>query len=100
MSRKASSSSTLEYATVELGNFEDLQTLINLLNRAFPEMEYRLEPVSGQKGVYLFIEDPLDEEEYECGVVQKRGKKVYALSPAVHTMILGAYQRYLDESAE
>lgn len=95
-----SSSSILDLAQIELGDFKDLETLVGLLNRAFPEMEYRLQELEGQKGTYLFIEDPLDEDEYECGVVQKRGKKAYALSPAVHEMILGAYQRYLDESAE
>ncbi len=80
----------------EIGNFEDLQHLIELLNQSFQDMEYRLEPVPSQKDTYLFIEDPIHEDEYECGMVEKRGKKAYAYSSAVHEMILGAYQRYLE----
>jgi hypothetical protein len=81
---------------LEIGNFEDLQHLIKLLNQTFEGMEYRLEPVPSQKDTYLFIEDPVREDEYECGVVEKKGKKAYAYSSAVHEMILGAYQRYLE----
>lgn len=96
MSSKASSS-VLE--TLEIGNFEDLEHLIGLMNKAFnKDTEYRLEPVVSQKGVYLFVEDPIHEDEYECGMVEKRGKKVYAYSPAVHSMIFGAYERYLEKT--
>lgn len=86
--------------TIEIGNFEDLETLVGLLNETFgASMNYRLEAVPDQKGVYLFIEDPLDEDEYECGLVTRRGKKAYAFSDGVHAMILGAYQRYQEATA-
>lgn len=85
---------------LEIGNFEDLEHLIGLLNGVFSkDTEYRLDPVKSQKGVYLFVEDPIHEDEYECGMVEKRGKKVYAYSPAVHSMILGAYGRYLEKTS-
>ena len=83
---------------VELGNFEDLKTLIGLLNSAWKTWEYRLEPVAGQNGVFLFVEDPLEEDEYECGMIAKRGKKAYAFSPEVYEMVMGAYLRYKEES--
>jgi len=90
------SSAALEM--LEIGNFEDLKHLIGLLNKAFAkDTQYRLEPVATQKGVYLFVEDPVHEDEYECGMVEKRGKKAYAYSSAVHSMIFGAYERYLEQ---
>lgn len=86
---------------VEIGNFRDLETLVGLLNKAWAEQfEYRLEPVEGQKDVFLFVEDPLDEDEYECGIVEKRGAKAYAVSDAVYQMIMGAYLRFKAENAK
>jgi hypothetical protein len=89
-----------DLAMIEIGRFEDLEQLIKLLNETFENMDYRLEPVPAQKGAYLFIEDPVLEDEYECGVIEKKGKKVYAYSPAVHQMILGAYQRYVEKTGK
>lgn len=85
-----------EEVSLELGNFEDLEILVDLLNGLSEAVQYRLEKVPEQKNVYLFIEDPVREDEYECGVIKKKGKKAFALSPAVHAMVMGAYQRYLD----
>lgn len=85
---------------VELGNFKDLQTLVTLLNKAWGDFEYRLEPVEGEEGAFLFVEDPLDEDSYECGVVKKRGAKAYALSSSVYDLIMGAYLRYKEEFAK
>ncbi|MFA6024557.1 MAG: hypothetical protein WC777_05110 [Candidatus Gracilibacteria bacterium] len=85
-----------EATMLEIGNFEDLEHLVGLLNQAFEGTSYRLEKVQDQKQTYLFIEDPLAEDEYECGMIQKIGKKAYAYSEAVHQMIFGAYQRYLE----
>lgn len=82
---------------LEIGQFKDLERLIVLLNQNFPKMNYRLEAVPSQKNSYLFIEDPIEEEEYECGIVMRMGKKAYAYSDAVHAMILGAYQNYLEQ---
>lgn len=93
----ASSKSSVLADVVEIGNFEDLQTLVGLLNQTFgKKLNYRLDEVQGQKGIYLFIEDPIGEDEYECGLVAKKGKKAYAFSSGVHAMILGAYQRYVE----
>lgn len=82
---------------VQLGAFTDLETLVRLLNRAWTEWEYRLEPVEGQKDMFLFVEDPLDQDEYECGLVEKRGKKAYAISDDVYQLVMGAYLRYKEE---
>ncbi len=82
---------------IELGNFTDLQTLVGLLNSAWKEWEYRLEPVAGEKGVFLFVEDPLAEDEYECGMITKKGKKAYALSQDVYELVMEAYLRYQKE---
>ena len=82
---------------IELGTFKDLQTLVRLLNNSWGDFEYRLEPVDGQKGSFLFVEDPLDEDAYECGVVKKQGTKAFALSDSVYELIMGAYLRYKDE---
>lgn len=85
---------------IEIGNFKDLEILVDLLNHAFKEMHYRLEPIEAQKGMYLFIEDPLQEDAYECGLVEKRGRKAFAYSSDVHALILGAYGKYLKKSPE
>lgn len=82
---------------LEIGNFEDLEHLVGLLNQRFQGTEYRLEAVPHQEKLYLFIEDPLEEDSYECGLVEKKGAKAYAYSNGVYQMILGAYQRYLDQ---
>ena len=81
---------------LEIGNFEDLKHLVGLLNQTFKDAKYRLEALPLQKGSYLFIEDFSDQDEYDCGIVEKMGKKVYG-PPAVHTMIFGAYERYLEQ---
>lgn len=85
---------------VELGKFNDLETLVQLLNSAWKAFEYRLEPVPGQEDVFLFIEDPVKEDEYECGMIQKRGKKAYALSEDVYHLVMGAYLRYKEQFQE
>lgn len=85
---------------VEIGNFKDLQTLVQLLNSAWKVFEYRLEPVPGHNGVFLFIEDPLKEDEYECGMIEKRGKKAYAFSDDVYNLVMGAYLRYKEQFQE
>ncbi|MFA5793052.1 MAG: hypothetical protein WC897_04270 [Candidatus Gracilibacteria bacterium] len=80
-----------------LGQFDDLKTLTILLNEAFSKMEYRLEPMADEKNMYLFVEDPLEEDEYECGIVMERDGKAYALSTDVQDLILGAYMRFKEE---
>ncbi len=82
---------------IELGNFKDLQTLVTLLNKSWGDFEYRLEPVEGDPKAYLFIEDPLDEDSYECGIVEKKGGKAYAISKSVYDLIMNAYLRYKEE---
>ncbi|QQR55181.1 hypothetical protein IPG41_01295 [Candidatus Peregrinibacteria bacterium] len=82
---------------IELGTFKDLQALVKLLNTAWGDLEYRLEPVEGDKGSYLFVEDPLDQDTYECGIVEKKGAKAYALSSSVYELIIGAYLRYKED---
>ena len=82
------------------GDWEDLEYLVELLNKAFDDYEYRLEKVPGGKNVYLFVEDPLTEDSYECGIVERSGKQAYALSQAVHKMVMQAYQRYVDRCGE
>ncbi|MEK9159112.1 MAG: hypothetical protein AAB383_00120 [Patescibacteria group bacterium] len=83
---------------LEIGNFEDLEHLIDLLNQTFKGMSYRLEAVPSKNDTFLFIEDPIAEDEYECGIIERKGKKAYAYSSAVHEMILGAYNRYLEKT--
>jgi hypothetical protein len=82
--------------SLEIGQWEDLEYLIDLLNGVWESMEYRLEKVKGKKNLYLFIEDPLNEDTYECGLVEKRGDKAFAFSPAVHEMVMKAYEAYLE----
>lgn len=82
---------------IELGNFKDLETLVGMLNSAWKQWEYRLEPVAGKKGAFLFVEDPLQEDEYECGMITKKGKKAYAFSQDVYDMVMGAYTRYKNQ---
>ena len=86
-----------EQSSLLLGRFVDLETLVGLLNSAFEHMQYKLEPVKGQEGMYLFIEDEIRADEYECGLVEKIGDKAYAFSQAVHDMIMSAYDRYEAE---
>ena len=73
---------------------------MGLLNQHIEGTEYRLEPVKEHKNMYLFCEDPYSADEYECGIVRKVGKQAVAFSPAVHEMVMNAYQRYLDDTAE
>jgi hypothetical protein len=83
---------------MEIGRFEDLEILVELLNGAFESVEYRMEKVSHERGMYLFIEDPKGKDEYLCGAVKKKGKMAYAISPMVHALIMDAYEAYLDET--
>ena len=87
-------------SSLELGRFKDLEYLVKMLNKAWDAFEYRLEKVEHSDRIYVFAEDPLAEDEYECGVVEKHGDKAYAFSQAVHDMIMGAYARYVDEFGE
>lgn len=86
--------------SLEIGRFEDLKYLVTLLNDAWEAFEYRLEKVAEANGLYVFIEDPINADEYDCGVIEKHGELAYAISPAVHEMIMDAYQRYVDEFGE
>lgn len=86
-----------ENISLELGAWEDLEYLVKLLNAASEAVEYRLEKVPHKRGLYLFIEDVLSDEDYACGIVEKHGKKAVAFSPAVHSMIMGAYSSYVEE---
>ncbi len=81
---------------VEIGAFKDLETLVELLNMRFPRMKYSLEELPGIEETYLFIEDPLDEDEYQCGLIERKGKKVFAISSDVYDLVIGAYERYLE----
>lgn len=83
-----------------IGNWEDLEYLVELLNGAFESFEYRLEKVPGGEEFFMFVEDPLNGSEYDCGVVRKVSGQAYAFSDDVHKMVWGAYQRYVDEFGE
>jgi hypothetical protein len=83
-----------------IGNWEDLEYLVELLDSAFEAYEYRLEKVPGGEEFFLFVEDPVGEDEYECGIVRKVAGEAYAFSDDVHKMIFSAYQRYVDEFGE
>lgn len=78
-----------------VGEFEDLRYLVKLLNGAWESVEYRLEEIEGKKDHYLFIQD--SEDDAEVGVLEKRGKSVFAFTPAVHNLVMEAYGRYVDE---
>lgn len=91
------SQSTQDLASLEVGDWEDLEHLVKLLNGAWESREYKLEKVAGKRGMWLFIEDVLSEDEYACGIVERHKGKAIAFSPAVHAMIMGAYQAYVDE---
>lgn len=83
--------------SLEIGEWEDLVHLIMLLNGSWESREYRLERVPNKTGMWLFVEDILNEDEYSCGIIEKDGKKAIAFSPAVHAMVMNAYQEYVDE---
>ncbi len=83
---------------IELGRFEDLSMLIDLLNETFDAYQYRLERVKKRRDYFLFIEDKLADDEYSCGIVIKKHGKVYALSEAVYDMIMSAYKKYSDKA--
>lgn len=89
-----------EKEELEIGEFEDLAYLVDKLSRAWDGIEYRLEKLRGQGNNYVFIQDILSEDEYECGVVEKIGKRAFAFSPAVHEMIMRAYLRYVEDFGE
>ena len=86
--------------SLEIGNWEDLEILIEKLNGYFEGYEYRLEKVQSKIGLYIFIEDPLKEDSYGGGLVIKHKGKAYAYSADVHDMIMGAYNKYLKETGE
>lgn len=83
---------------VEIGRWEDLVFLVELLNAACEGIEYRLEKVQDHKNLYLFIEDIKNEDDYSCGFVEKQGKKAIAVSEAVYEMVMGAYARFIKKS--
>ena len=83
-----------------IGDWADLEYLLGVLNGGWESIEYRLEQVPGGENFFLFIEDPVQGDEYECGIVEKRGKEAYAFSDAVHEMIMKAYLKYVDEFGE
>jgi hypothetical protein len=89
-----SSLATDTHVLIELGRFEDLMALVELLNESFESHQYRLEKVENRRNYFLFVEDQLSEDEYDCGLVIKQGEKAYAFSEAVYDMIMVAYQRY------
>jgi len=80
-----------------IGKFEDLEYLVELLNGAWESMEYRLESIAEKKGHYLFIEDHKAGDAAEVGVLECRGGSVFAFTPAVHSLVLGAYSRYVED---
>lgn len=82
---------------MEIGQFSDLVYLVSKLGSAWNGLEYRLEELDGEKDTYVFIEDVLNEDEYECGIVKRKGKKAIAFSPAVHKMIMSAYEQYVQD---
>lgn len=83
-----------------VGAWADLEYLVGVLNKAWESHEYRLELVPGGKDFYLFVEDPIKEDEYECGIVERRGDDAFAFSEAVHEMIMKAYLKYVEEFGE
>lgn len=85
---------------LEIGEFNDLAYLVKSLSKAWAGLEYRLEKMKGHPNRYLFIEDVLSDDEYECGIVEKIGAKAFAFSPAVHEMIMRAYLRYVEDFGE
>lgn len=92
-----SNQKTGDDATILIGAFEDLEYLVEVLNGAWEAFEYRLEQTPNKKDLFMFIEDPVKEDEYECGIVENRDGKAYAFSSDVYAMIMGAYQRYTEE---
>lgn len=89
-----------EKKELEIGEFKDLAYLVDKLSGAWKGIEYRLEKMHGPAKHYVFVEDVLSEDEFECGIVEKVGTKAYAFSPAVHEMIMRAYLRYVEDFGE
>ena len=83
-----------------IGEWADLEYLVNALNGGWEAVEYRLEQVPGGQDFFLFVEDPIREDEYECVIVEKRGSQAYAFSEAVNEMIMKAYLKYVEEFGE
>jgi len=83
-----------------IGRFEDLEYLVNLLNGVWESVEYRLEQIKDKAGHYLFIQDDRAKDNAEVGVVERRGDNVFAFTPAVHSLVMDAYGRYVDEFGE
>lgn len=87
-----------EERDLTLGRWQDLETLVELLNEAWNgEISYELRPVNGQPDAWLFVEDYDADDEYECGLVNKVGKSAVALSSAVYDLVMGAYWKYQNE---
>ena len=82
---------------MEIGQFSDLVYLVSKIGSAWKGVEYRLEELDGEKDAYVFIEDVLEEDDYECGIVRRRGTKAIAFSPDVHKMIMSAYEQYVQD---
>lgn len=83
---------------IEIGNFKDLEYLVLKLSDAWKGMQYRLEEV--ESGTFLFIQDVLSEDDYECGIIHRKRNKAIALSPAVHKMVMSAYNKYVADFGE
>ncbi|MFT7184527.1 MAG: hypothetical protein ACI9QC_000871 [Oceanicoccus sp.] len=80
-----------------VGDFSDLKHLVKMLNGAWESVEFRFEKMKAKPNYYLFIEDDKSLDNAEVGVVERHGDKVYAFTPAVHDLIMGAYKRYVTE---
>ena len=100
LSAEGVSLNTLYPQGVLVGAFVDLEEMIKLLNQYSEEIEYRLEPVPNQDNVFLFIEDPLAADEYECGVILKDEGQAIAFSEAVYQMVMRAYQHLTELSGQ
>lgn len=80
-----------------VGQFEDLEYLTELLNGAWESIDYRLESIAEKKNHYLFIEDHKAGDDAEVGVLERRGDRVFAFTPAVHDLVMRAYDRYVED---
>ena len=83
-----------------LGRLLDLEILTEHLNGAWPEMDYRLEPIKGKKAKLYFVEDADEEEEAIQGLILLKGEMAYASSSVVHRLVMDAYHRYVRDFGE
>jgi hypothetical protein len=82
---------------ISVGRFEDLEYLVKMLNKAWESVKFRFEEMEGKAGHYLFIRDSKESETAEVGVVERRGEEVFAFTPAVHQLIMGSYEQFVEE---